>query len=781
MLKSKLGRLSVPMMLVLSAYNLPAAAGPVATPLACTPTNLTSEWPQTSPFYRSLQPIDCAVIEHDPPVLAWSNVNGATGYEVKVSRANDATFSILNPLTTTASATPWLYYPTKLGAGYYTWNVRVKGATAWGPSRRFQISSGAADFSVPSVDTAFARASALARPRAQPVGAERSAWLADLRTGSRAADYSGLRKRVTAKLTEVMPLDPASKSAVAGYATAAIATANLAYMNQMVKLAEGAREASLVASLEREPAVLADARRRVLFMARLDPNGSTSWATETLSAFRLVWTMAVCYDWLYADFTAAERAEIEASVAARVAPMLASLTDIKEGLAAKPLDSFAIDTLQATVSIAALMAGNVADAKNWFAASYPLFPQWLSPWGGDDGGFAGGTNYSIWALESAEIWDIIRWTTGMDITHKTWTRNFGRQLVYFYPPGSPFGIFGDGAEGDNTEANGRLFRPYAARINDPLYNWYNTQWVGGDYSRLQAILAPVFTRQTSLPAGTPNSIYLPSVGWTAMHSDLADRARTSVYFKSSNYGSYGHAHADQNTFVLNSKGRALLVETGVYDYYGSYNYVNWLKTTAAHNGITYNGGIGQGNSSNGRGDVTSTGNVTAFKSTAAVDIVTGDASKAYSSAVVANSPVTTATRTLVYIRPSTVLVFDTLSAKTAVTWEWNVHGQVAPTASDNSSFTIKNVDATACGKVSGETPLVLKPITAPSGAAVAGQWHGRYAMATPALNTTFAAVMSVDCATALPTAARKSDGSWVVTGPTWTVTYAAGKATYNPR
>jgi hypothetical protein len=769
-------------MLLLAAHALPAVAGPIAAPLAknCVPVNVNGIWPQTSPFNRSLQPIDCGIIDHDPPVLAWSNVAGATDYQISLSRT-DANFNNPVEVSSAQMSTPWFYWPYKLGAGNYTWKVRVKGATTWGPSRRFQISANPRDFTVPPVATAFAKASGLSRPRAQPHDAERTAWLNDLMTGSRASDYAGLRKRVESKYGDVMPVDPSSAAGQAGYATAAIATANMAYMNQMNKLTEAAREAALVGSLERKATTIADAKRRVLYLARLNPDGATSWATEVLSAHRLVWTLAVCYDWMYNDFTPSERTEIENSIAARVKPMLASLTDPKEGLAAKPLDNFAIDTLQATVSISAIMAGSIPAAKDWFAAAYPLFPQWLSPWGGDDGGFSGGTNYFIWALESAENWDIIRWTTGLQIVNKTYTHNFGRELVYFYPPGSPFGLFGDGANGDNTEANGRLFRPYAARTNDPLYNWYNTQWVGGDYTRLQAILAPVFTRQTTLPAGTPNSIWMPSIGWTAMHSNLADRARTSVYFKSSGYGSYGHAHGDQNTFTINSKGRALVVETGIYDYYGSYNYVNWAKTTGAHNGITYDGGKGQGLSSSGKGDIAATGLIGSFDSTAAYDIVNGDATIAYSAAVVSNSPVLGAYRTLVYVKPSTVLVFDTLSAKTPVAWEWNVHGQTKPIAKDNSSFTIQNVDAKACGKVSSISPLVLKEVTAPSGAAETSQWHGRYALATPASSATFAAVMSVDCSTALPVAVRQSNGSWVVTGPNWVVTYAGGKATYAPR
>lgn len=777
MLKRILGGVAAPVLAGLVVQISTAYASPINSPLACMPAS-ANEWPQTSPYNRALQPMDCAVIDHDPPVLAWSNVKGATGYEIQLSKATDATFGTSSVISTISTTTPWSYLPSKLGAGNFIWKVRIKGATAWGPARRFQIAAAARDFTVPPLATALKTASSLAHPRAQPTGAERASWLADLTTGSRATNMSELRRRVDGKVGEAMPVDPSSSVQIAGYSTATIANANLAFMNQMTKLSESAREAAFMAMIERKPTVIADAKRRILFLAGLDPNGATSFAQEPLGAARVVWTIAYGYDWLYKDFTAAERATIQASIKGRMVLLLASLTDATEGVAAKPLNSIAVDTLQNALTVASLTVGDIPEATTWFNATYPLFPQWLSPFGGDDGGFASGTNYLIWQLESQENWDALRWTTGVDVMAKSWTHNLGRALVYFYPPGSPFGMFGDGASEDNSEPNGRLFRPYAARAGDPLYSWYNGQSIAGDYSRLQAILAPPLVKQSTLPANTPNSIWLPSVGWTAMHSSLADRARTSVYFKSSGYGSYNHSHADQNTFVINSQGAALLVETGLYDYYGSYNFINWSKTTAAHNGITYDGGKGQGQDTNGKGDVNATGLVSSFRSDGTVDVVSGDASKAYSVSVVPNSPVTKALRTLVYIRPSTVLVFDTLAATVPVSWEWNVHGQVAPSSYDNTRFTIRNGSGSACGQINNTGAMTLTSIVAPTNAAAAGQWHGRYALNNKVANTSYAAVISTDCTKSLPIAVPNSDGSWIVKDSGWTVTYANGLATY---
>jgi hypothetical protein len=75
-----------------------------------------------------------------------------------------------------------------------------------------------------------------------------------------------------------------------------------------------------------------------------------------------------------------------------------------------------------------------------------------------------------------------------------------------------------------------------------------------------------------------------------MHSALGD-ANEDVWalFKSSRFGSFSHSHADQNTFQLNAYGRALLIDSGYYPWYGSPHDQLYTRQTQAHNGILVNG------------------------------------------------------------------------------------------------------------------------------------------------------------------------------------------------
>jgi len=75
-----------------------------------------------------------------------------------------------------------------------------------------------------------------------------------------------------------------------------------------------------------------------------------------------------------------------------------------------------------------------------------------------------------------------------------------------------------------------------------------------------------------------------------MHSALGD-AKEDVWalFKSSRFGSFSHSHADQNSFQLNAYGRALLIDSGYYPWYGSPHDQLWTRQTRAHNGVLVNG------------------------------------------------------------------------------------------------------------------------------------------------------------------------------------------------
>jgi hypothetical protein len=96
-----------------------------------------------------------------------------------------------------------------------------------------------------------------------------------------------------------------------------------------------------------------------------------------------------------------------------------------------------------------------------------------------------------------------------------------------------------------------------------------------DRARLELLLAPPADTTSAFPSGTPNTAVFEGIGWAALHSDLANSNRTSVYFKSSPFGAFDHAHADQNSFVVDAGGERLAIDSGYYDARNSPHWLNW--------------------------------------------------------------------------------------------------------------------------------------------------------------------------------------------------------------
>jgi hypothetical protein len=364
------------------------------------------------------------------------------------------------------------------------------------------------------------------------------------------------------------------------------------------------------------------------------------------------------------------------------------------------------------------------------------------PWGGADGGYATGTQYAQWDVLSTHfvVWHLLKKGLRTDFWQSGWAEGYANFVAYFLPPGTPGGLFGDGAEQRHTGVWATQAKAYAAALPAPLADWYARNQFGEQPLHLALLLAA--PRDWSkvpgaLPAGTPHSVHLANIGWAAMHSDLGDRARTSVYFKSSPYGSYNHSHADQNSFVINARGRALAIDSGYYDYYGSPHWKDWYKQTRAHNAITFDGGLGQLHDT-----LDAKGRITHFAHGADYDIATGDAATAYGGAL------SRAVRTLVYLRPDALLVYDALASGTPRRWEWNIHAISRMKEAGERSLEIEQDGVRLCVSLL-EAPAGAFAQTDRFSAEPQGkyprQWHARFASRAKSTDANFLALLDVEC------------------------------------
>ena len=377
-------------------------------------------------------------------------------------------------------------------------------------------------------------------------------------------------------------------------------------------------------------------------------------------------------------------------------------------------------------------------------------------------------------------------------------RNYGRFLAYFVPPtartdspsvpstdpGTPIGLFGDGFEENQLfEERARFGKGYTYFAPSVLGCWYASKLIGEDSTRIEYLMSPPNTcaANPDFPSGTSNSLYLPSTGWMAMHSDLSYLPRTSVYFKSSPrpFAAYAHQSADQNAFVINAGGERLAIESGYYgdyDGFGTNHWQWWVKRTKSKNAVTFDGGKGQiaFEHEPNPDQITNLryGSITQQQSAADYDIVTGDATDAYAGAL------TKAVRSLVYLRPGNILVYENFSSSTARTWEWNIHALHPFTVIDGSGIQITSGTESLCVNTLAGPGGAFMPINgqdysswgladdgvvsaAPSNPSAPAQYSGKFVSAQPSTDVEFIALLRVGCL--LTTAgASKTNGAWTV-------------------
>jgi hypothetical protein len=521
-------------------------------------------------------------------------------------------------------------------------------------------------------------------------------------------------------------------------------------------------------------AYFADALRRAQNLASWDPHGSTAYASADQVSRAVAGTLTLVYDWLFPWLAADQKSLLLGSILARGADMYNDIIGSRSRLAVYPYDSHGNVTLLYLAAMSVLLAGDVSQAQTGLRDALPLALHWTSPWGVEDGGFGNGTAYATWTTgDSLLAWYSLRWAAGIDLAQKAWVRNYANFLAYFIPPGTPAGVFGDGAETMLSENWARFGKAYTLFAPSPLGRWYASQLSGEDPTQLEILLAPpADSSPAPYPAGTPDSALFPSIGWAAMHSSLQDPARVSVYFKSSPYGSYNHSHADQNSFVVNAGGQRLAIESGYYDDYMTPHWWQWYKQTRAQNAITFDGG--QGQAVYEEGGVLGPGVITAYTHQAGYDIVTGDATQAYGGAL------TRAQRSLVYLRPNLILVYDALASGAPRQWEWNIHALNAISVVSNQQISIQNNGQSLCvdmlaGPAVQFTQTSLFTADPEDGFAWTPQWHGAFVSTSPSASTEFVALLRVGC-TPTAASASKVNGVWTVSVGANTVTISDGGA-----
>lgn len=672
-----------------------------------------------------------AIAATNPPIFSWpSDSLGPYWVEIVDSAGN------IVSLKTRAN---WLTPSHRLHAGEYRWRHTPlsRAQKNNGDWNSFSIPQDSIGLPLPDVDVLLLQVKKKNHPRSIDPATLRMKAITD-------PGFSQLLPKIKAWRDEILPIEPELRPDQ--FPQGKARNAQVMAIQEFVFGEENKILPAALAWLATGDSHARDeAKRRALNLSNWDSKGVTSFGSHDQVGRSIVWTLALAYDWLYPEFSEADRARLVVVIGDRLGDILGKgpygLDDGRR-LNANPYDSHGAVALARVSVICAVMAGVAPQFDACFQNVAPRYLMWPVPWGRDDGGYANGTNYAQWdvAYTHLIVWDLLRESIGIDLARTPWAQGYGKFIAYFLPPGTPTGMFGDGAEKNWRGVWATQARAYAARVPSPLADWYARSQVDAVENNLQILLAPPrdwSAVSKEIPADIPNALHLPSIGWVAMHSDLADRGRTSVYFKSSSYGSFSHSHADQNGFVINAGGQPLVIDSGYYDYYNSPHWKDWYKQTRAHNAITFDGGRGQSHDT-----MAAKGKITQFETTPALDWVTGDATQAYGGAL------TRAVRSMVYVRPGTLLVFDSLSSNVPRTWEWNIHAMKSMKVTGKRSIEIQQGGERLCVEVLHGPDMEFSQtdqFTAAPDADQRKQWHGAFKSVEKSKALRMLTMLSVGC------------------------------------
>ena len=640
--------------------------------------NARADWAQsTDVLVVKPSPSLGQVQAQNPPGFTWArHPTGPAQYEIEITMQGAVT-------PTTAIVDRNWYLPTKAMAnGNYSWRVRPLGSTDWSAARTFAIAARSTVFEVPDNATLRTRIIQRGHPRSLPPSfVPMSKWNA-----ARMLELEPYTSRMSNEVKlqiQALPVlsDARWTLAIGARMTAAMNDQQTDIRNRINEASRELQAAAVMWRLKGDPMFLTEALRKGDQLASLSPTGPTSFANQDQATREIAMALAKGADVLAGDLDPARKAAWLAAITARTNEIYANLAGDNGRLDQFPFDSHATTSLVYLVLISSLTLGDIPDAQKWFDFSFRAYANNPSPWSGPEGGYANGTAYAEYtAGYLVSLWDPLSQATGVNFYGKPWAVGFLDFATEFTPPGARTHVFGDGSD---TRPDTRVFHAFASRLWSPRAAWY-VKSLGGTEDTLSLLQAPypMPVASTTYLSPPSNSAYYPSIGWVAMHSDVGSTGRTSVFFKSSPYGSFNHSHGDQNAFLLSVAGQPLIVKAGWYDWYGSPYWLSWYHQTRSANAVTFDGG--QGQLVDGyRETLQHNGKITAFSAQPTYDYAEGDATPSY------GTQLSMAKRQLWYLRTvNAVLIRDKLSSIVPHVFEFNLHAPTAIVAEDASNVKI---------------------------------------------------------------------------------------------
>lgn len=437
-----------------------------------------------------------------------------------------------------------------------------------------------------------------------------------------------------------------------------------------------------------------EARRLLMACAHWNPKGSTGYRYNDEAGMPYNYYFSRTYTFVYDLLTEEEREHCRYVMKIRGDEMYAHLCPRHLW---RPYSSHSNRAWHFLGEIALAFHGEIQGTEDWLWFAMNVFYNVYPVWSDDDGGWHEGASY--WSsYQNRFTWwaDILREVLDINAYDKPYYSKIGDYALYLMPPGKVGGGFGDLTARRTSTHNRQLLTVVASQAQNPYWRWYVDQLGGpdsaGGYIGFVRGALPTVTPKS--PDDLPTSRLFQGTGQAVLNSQIVDaRKSVQVVFKSSPFGTQSHGYEANNSFLLWAYGKRLLIRSGYRDIYGSDHHRDWMWSTRSVNNITVND---QGQR---RHSPEAQGRITAFYTSPDLDVVSGEAGAAY------EMPLERYTRTIVFVKPELVLVYDRLTAPKISTFQYHLHAVNKMELKKGNRILVRNDNV--CCKIHFFAPEVL--------------------------------------------------------------------------
>ena len=675
-------------------------------------------------------PDNAEVVSLNPPVFFWPLENRSELFEVEYSLHNG------RALRKVKNVKGGLYTPPDvLAAGHWQWRCKAASTEHWPSWKTFVVPGNIPDYAAVPPPYFLQKCRHLSRPRILLMGLETEVLRNNLNDHPEALaiiQEAGQRKDCPMPSDDELERSlPQGESWQHSILVERTVKPHLNRMQVSIKLL-------LQAFLLTEDHIYLDeARSLCVQILALNPNGIS--AKNDFADSSALLTLALLYDTGADHLSNQEQALILKHIRIRGNRIFRMYQGIVE---CRVMENHAWQHILRRLALAGLAILNDGpEGEEWLDYVYQVWRGRFPILGGKDGGWANGNGYFHVNFESIAYLSLFfSLLSNVNWGNHPWFQNAGRFLALTMPSASSSDRFGDKSECDTQPSLIRIaFADALSRFTaDDETHQYSIECLEHSGYKLEdekvlrwfRILMHLAKTQRSIfpetpllhskihnaDRSSPDGIF-PETGMAVFHSDVSTEKNIMISFRSSPYGSFGHAHADQNAFNINFGGKPLFVSAGYYTGFADPHTLKVYRHTWGQNSILIDG-IGQKIGTEGFG------RLYAYGRQDECSWISGDASAAYGviesefwiKRMIKAGIQPEATdgygpsgllrfhRTLLFVRPALLCIYDDLEADHDAIWQWCLHSpQFIGKADGDNCFYNENQDALI--SIKGTVPL----------------------------------------------------------------------------